>query len=169
MKRGLAALALVPGIALGYPDGAPPGHTAAFGEPGCDACHFDAVPRPAGDRVRLRGLPARPVPGQRYRLVLELGGAPPAAGFQLAVRHADGRQAGALEPADDATSVVEHGRVLYLGHTRATGSRWAFWWTPASAGEARFHVVLNSANDDRSEFGDELLLFEALTRMEDGR
>lgn len=167
MTRGVAALLLIPAVALAYPDGAPPAHTAAFGEPGCAACHFDAEPQPAGDRVRLAGLPAAASPGERYRLVLEFTEPTVAAGFQLAARSEDGDQAGVLEPADESTEVVASDGVLYLGHARADASRWAFWWqASATDGTVHFHVMLNSANGDRSEFGDELLMFEALTRME---
>lgn len=159
------ALAVWMGTAGAHPDGAPPAHTGGFGEPSCHACHFDAPVTDEG--VRIEGLPGRFTPGERYELELVLEHATlRTAGFQLAVRDTDGRQAGSLEPVDGATTRVEQDGIGYLNQTRAGDGRWRFTWTaPAGTHAVVFHVAANAANDDRSEFGDRIVIHEALTRM----
>ncbi len=159
---GLVVWALV---ADAHPDGAPPAHTGGFGEPSCHACHFDAPV--TDDGVRIAGLPDRFSPGERYTLELVLEHAEMrTAGFQLSARDRDGRQAGSLEPDDGSTARARQGGVDYLGHTRAGDGRWRFSWTaPDGTREVVFHVAANAANDDRSEFGDHIVVHQALTRM----
>ncbi|MEJ2502100.1 MAG: hypothetical protein P8177_02115 [Gemmatimonadota bacterium] len=124
-----------------YREGPPPGHTGAFGEPDCGACHFDA-PRDddAGD-LRL-DVPAGYRPGATYHVTLELSHPElAAAGFQLAVRHAEGQdagsQAGRLEPVDLRTRVeTGDNGVSYASHSEAgvepssdRATAWTLRWT----------------------------------------
>ncbi len=152
------------------PDGAPPAHTGAFGEPSCHACHFDGPIRDAGGPVRVHGLPAQFAAGKTYELVLALEVDSPGAGFQLSVRDARGRQAGTLSEADGMTRVVERDGIQYLSHTNASTRRWRFIWrAPDEPSAVVFAGAVNAANDDQSAFGDEIYLIEKLMEMERNR
>lgn len=172
MTRLPVVLALVLAApAVANPDGAPAAHTGGFGEPSCHACHFDGPLERASTGVRLSGLPATVVAGTTYELTLAFDADAPMTGFELSARDAAGAQAGTLTPCDDTTQLVRGNGVEYLTHTRAglvSGGRWRFSWrAPARAGTVAFHAALNAANDDRSEFGDRIVLFEALSEMEE--
>lgn len=169
---GMAGLltALAAGkAAVLYPDGPPPGHTGGFGEPTCLECHFDGPLNPPEGTVAVDGLPAWYVPGRTYALRVELRHpALVTAGFQLAVRFADGaeagRQAGRLSAGEDAVDVVvvDSAGVAYAQHTRAGtvpasagAAAWVVLWTAPETGHpVVVHVAANAANDDASEFGD---------------
>lgn len=169
--RIVAACAIVGcTVAHANPDGAPPAHTGAFGEPSCHACHFDGPARDPGGPIRLRGLPERIVAGTTYELELELKADADGGGFQLTARDTRGEQAGTLSSVDTATRVVEQRGIQYLGHTNATSRRWRFSWrAPAPLREVVFAGAVNAANDDRSEFGDEIYLIRELMEMERNR
>lgn len=148
-----------------YSMGPPPGHTGGFGEPTCIVCHSDSIED--GARVTL-DVPASWKPGSSQTLTIEVEKeGVRRAGFQLAVRFEDGRQAGSLEPLDERTQVTADSTkgVLYIMHTSA-GTRvpepgtvtWSFRWTaPDSAAPVIFHFAANATNDDDSEFGDEIV------------
>lgn len=173
MTRRALAAGLAAGVALGwawpaYRDGPPPGHTGGFGEPVCNECHFGG---PLNDSTGALSIDAPPVyePGKRYPLVVRLEQpAMEVAGFQLAVRFADGsatgRQAGSISPVDDRTAVtVDTATGVAYGHhtepgailTRSGKARWVVdWMAPRVGADVVVHVAANAANDDASEFGD---------------
>jgi hypothetical protein len=90
------------------------------------------------------------------------------AGFQLAVRFADGaaagRAAGVVAPADGRSVVIWDtlSHVSYIEHTeigtelRGDSGRWLVSWTaPADArGIVAFHAAGNAADGDDSPLGD---------------
>jgi hypothetical protein len=154
-------------------EGPVPGYTGGFGEPTCLTCHFDSPADPTEGELVLAGLPAYFQPGARYRVTVELRDPGlERAGFQLAVRWAEGleegRQAGRLAAVDGRAEVVAHGKegeppVLYARQTlegarpEAPGSaRWTVEWTApdSPAGAVLFHAAGNAANYDDSELGD---------------
>lgn len=161
---------LAAGAAHAYPDGGPPAHTGGFGEPDCHACHFDGAPPTEGGGLRIAGLPGHFVPGHEYALVVEFGETDGVAGFQLSARDDAGGQAGELAPGDDSVRLLEESGIRYLAHADAHAGdtrRWRFRWrAPHDTDTVRFHVAANAANGDRSEFGDRIFVFEALTAME---
>lgn len=171
MKRIAVACALAwCAAADANPDGAPPAHTGAFGEPNCHACHFDGPEREPGGPVRVLGLPARIAVGATYELFLEVETSAPSAGFQLTVRDVRGRQAGTLAAVGGNVRVVEHEGIQYLGHTDTSSRRWGFLWhSPDEPSEVVFAGAVNAANDDQSEFGDEIYLVAELMMMERAR
>jgi hypothetical protein len=171
---GLVAAALVslPAIASfppSFPDVPPPQHTGGFGEPTCHACHFDYEPDPAEGSVVLAGLPAAFEHDRTYRLTVRVTRPGLArAGYQLAVRFADGpdagTQAGTLT-VSDARSVLTMAaspEVAYAHHTRegtepvgADTAAWALeWHAPDRATKVVIHLAVNAANGDASQFGD---------------
>lgn len=172
----LGAWTLVPlltGGALTFPDGPPPAHTGGFGEPTCRHCHNDGAPLGAPDgSAEIAGLPAAFEPGRTYDITIVVRKPQLArAGFELAVRYAAGEneagQAGVLAPADPVRVALDRDTtrgVTYARHTRAGNRafspgelRWVVRWT---APDARHPVVFNAAtvaaNDDNSNFGDEV-------------
>ena len=157
-------------------EGPVPGYTGGFGEPTCTTCHFDSPADPTEGDLSLAGLPDAFEPGESYEVTVVLRDPGlERAGFQLAVRYADGseegRQAGVLASVDARSEVVsvaadgEDGEppVLYARQTRegarpeAPGSaRWSLEWTAPDepAGAVVFHAAANAANYDDSELGD---------------
>lgn len=164
-----------------YPDHPPAAHTGGFGEPTCLQCHAgSALNDPAGS-LAFEGVPEAYLPGGRYRIgVLLVREGLAAGGFQLAVRCEDGRQAGALSPADAARVSVAPGPagVSYAHQTadgtvpsRSGGIRWEVDWTaPApGCGAVRFDAAANAGNGDDSALGDYVYTKSLLTRLSAGR
>jgi hypothetical protein len=149
--------------ATAYAEGPPAGHTGGFGEPTCQACHTEYALNLQGGSLNLEGWPEPFEPGRAYTLTVVLDAEGMAlAGFQLAVRDPDGRQAGRLRPVDNRVAVVDSGGVSYAQQTEA-GSRaghartvrWQLEWTAPEVGPSvEVHVAANSANGDDSPFGD---------------
>ena len=148
----------------GYADGPPLGYTGGFGERTCAFCHSDF--EPSADGLALSGLPEGYQPGASYRLSLALADElMDVAGFETAIRFADGaragRQAGALVPADTLATATDSAGVTYVHH-RPSGvrtpegrARWTLLWTaPARGGRVTLQPVANAANGDSSPLGD---------------
>jgi hypothetical protein len=172
VARGVAALAvaLLPAtalLALHFRDGPPARVTGGFGEDSCIACHDgNALNDPAG-RLKLDGFPEHYQPGAIFELTLELSRpALAAAGFQLAIRHADDNaQAGTLElPAGDAARIgllhegglqfAQH-RDAALGEPAGETARWTLRWTaPEAGGEIVLNAAAVAGNGDESQAGD---------------
>lgn len=158
-------------ITLAYKTGPPAGHTGGFGEPTCHTCHSDDTPNPAGGSVEVRGFPESYVPGQEYQIHVRVRGEDLGrAGFQLAVRFADGQaggtNAGSLEAVDARTSVsaAEKTGVQYAQHLIAgvtplwtDSTQWTLRWTaPPSGAPVVLHIAANASNNDESEYGDRI-------------
>jgi hypothetical protein len=147
-------------------DRPPTRHTGGFGEPSCQACHFEQAVNTGTGSVRLEGLPERFTPGRTYALNVivtqpKLG----AAGFQLTARYENGAQAGVLrvgaqesKRADVTTdSTIAYIHHLYDGTVPVVPdtARWQIvWQAPTRPGAVFFHVAANAANDDSSPLGD---------------
>jgi hypothetical protein len=162
-----AATTLAAATATATPDAPPPAHTAGFGEPSCQACHLGAGDNEGPGTLELIGLPAEYEPGASYVLTVRLTQtAMPTAGFQLAIRHADGAQAGNLTPAhaeERRIGVTVSGDVQYAHHlidgtvpAVTDTAEWRIRWTaPAAArGLVLIHAAALAANDDLSPLGD---------------
>lgn len=151
----------------GHPEGPPPGHTGGFGEPTCQVCHAEYALNSPGGGLSVEGLPDRWEPGVAYVLTVVLRSeGMGAAGFQLALRHADGRLAGRLDPLDGRVAVDAVGDTVppgaYARQTRE-GSRvddpalatWQVRWiAPATPDAVWLHGAANSGDGDNSPFGD---------------
>lgn len=148
-----------------YAEKPPLAHTGGFGEPTCQACHFDQPLNAEGGSLTLAGVPETFEPDQVYRLTLrltrpDLG----RGGFQLSVRDSAGAQAGTLEVSSDRATIstVDSTGVQYAHHTlegtdlsAPDTTRWTLTWRAPDKGcDAIFHVSANAANHDASEFGD---------------
>jgi hypothetical protein len=176
-----AALFICPALAASfarppYPENPPVAHTGGFGEPTCHACHFEAEPVADASALSVQGLPHDFVPGARYPLEVRLAvTGMRRAGFQLAIRFAEGEaageQAGTLAAAGDRATVTvspadSRPGVAYAHHTRAGTSLvspdsavWRLEWVaPPHGGAVLVHVAANAANDDASELGDRIHL-----------
>ena len=152
---------------IAYSAGPPPAHTGGFGEPSCRACHFDYELNEPGVMVHLDSLPQTYEPGKTYGLRLRAHHADlKRAGFQLSARFEDGTQAGSFLLPDTALLQLRGtGGIDYLQHTAAgadqtTGDSisWRFLWVapPTAQQRVSFHVAVNVANGDASEFGDRI-------------
>jgi hypothetical protein len=172
IRAGLALTAAVCAAAAGaYRTGPPPGHTGAFGEPDCGACHFDAARNDTTGRLRLSAPDAYRA-GHSYEIAVTLRHpAIPSAGFQLAARFLDGpragAQAGTLEASGPRTRVqIGENDVAYASHTEAGVTpreadiaSWTISWTAPPEGAAvALDVAAQVSNDDDSEFGERLYL-----------
>lgn len=178
----MAALLLAtPALLVAYREGPLPAKTGGFGEETCRQCHFDnPIDDPAGS-LRLEDVPEAAAPGQEYPLTVVVRRDGLArAGFEVAVRYADGphagEQAGDLRVSDDRTRVIAalDSPVQYIQHTRlgslpaASGEgRWTvFWKAPATAtGRVVIHIAANAANGDDSPLGDFIYTTAQTTRV----
>lgn len=152
--------------------GPQPAHTGGFGEPACNACHFDY---PLNDEPRaeieLDSLPGHFQPGESYTLLLRVQHPElKRGGFQLSARFEDGRNAGAFVLSDSSLLRVRRANdVDYLSHTALSSDMvegsaiaWRITWTaPAEAQPVIFHLAVNVANADASEFGDRIFTTSA--------
>lgn len=169
-----------PLLAKAFKTGPPPGVTGGFGEPTCHACHFDHPINAPGGSLRLVGLPESYTAGARYsmRVGLTRRGTQHA-GFQIAVRFADGpgkgHDAGVLEPGDARVEIVSsrEGRPHYAQHTSAgppIGDRaetdWSVIWTAPADGRwpVTAHIAATAGNGDDSPLGDFVYLKEVRSR-----
>jgi hypothetical protein len=174
LAAGAAAVALSLGAAGGRTADRPPAaHTGGFGEPSCQACHTDAPPGSGPGALALHGVPECFEPHAAYAIDVVLQHPHlRAAGFQLAVRHADGTQAGVLTAAGEDVSrvgVTSADSVTYAHHlypgTRPAGvggSRWRVTWrAPGAAQAVRFHAAAVAGDDDLSPLGDAVYTISA--------
>lgn len=146
-----------------HAEGPPAGHTGGFGEPTCQACHAEYALNPAGATLALEGWPERYEAGRDYVLTVALHSRDmERAGFQLAIRDEEGRQAGRLAGVDARVAVTDSAGIAYAQHTAAGSSveggqtqYWTLSWTaPLHGRPLMAHVAANSANGDDSPFGD---------------
>lgn len=166
---GLLSLVVPVGGAGGvkdYADAPPPAHTGGFGEPTCAECHFDGEPNDPGGTLEITGLPDRYGAGETYTLVVALNRPElRSAGFQLAIRLAEGEgrgsQAGTARVTDDRARATSSDGVDYLhqtlrGSQAEDAARWTIEWTApqGGAGPVAIHVAANAGNGDDSAFGD---------------
>jgi hypothetical protein len=169
----LFALAVSIGLplTLAYKTGPPAGHTGGFGEPTCHTCHSDDAPNPAGGSLEVIDFPESYIPGQEYQIHVRVRGKDLGrAGFQLAVRFANGQaggtNAGSLEAMDARTSVIAAPKtgVQYAQHLIAgvtplwtDSTQWTLRWTAPLSGEpVVLHIAANASNNDESEYGDRI-------------
>lgn len=160
-----------------YAEHPPLGHTGGFGEPTCHACHFGGEENGGQGTLSIEGLPSTVRPARAYRVTVRLSAAMKRAGFMLSVRGHDGTQAGSLVPVDTsrtAVRTVDSTGVQYAHHTLQgteltdpNGVAWRVQWTapPPSVDSTVFHVAANAANDDASEFGDDVYATAVRTRV----
>ena len=158
-----------------YEDGAPPGHTAGFGEPDCSLCHSDSDRNPPNGTLRIDGLPECYVGEAEYELAVVLEHPDlRSGGFQAAIRSANGEPAGRVIPVSARTKVVTQAGQEYLEHSKDGRKperdgiiRWPFRWiAPSAVGPVYLHVAANAANDDISALGDLLFTLETLLEKE---
>ncbi|HTO52195.1 MAG TPA: Reeler domain-containing protein [Myxococcota bacterium] len=174
------ALALAPALAaLASSSGPQPGESgvpAGGGfpaEPLCTSCHTGFPLNSDGHGVlKLSGVPARYVPGQRYTLTIELHH-PDAErtrwGFQLTAISAKAfTGAGEFVITDSPNTELIHGvsaNRSYVSHSyygtgvgEAGGRQWSFDWIAPSAatGKVEFFGAGNAANADGSKEGDRI-------------
>jgi len=162
----------------GHPDAPPPAHTGGFGEPSCHICHAEYQLDFEGIRVALMGVPEVAAPGSVHRVavVVQAEGTVKA-GFQLATRISDGRQAGILRAVDEHVRITPGptpaGEVLFAhqtsegaGEVERHETTWTLEWVaPEERGEVTWSVSGNSANGDASPYGDLVGTGSAGTRV----
>ena len=152
-----------------YREQPPEAHTGGFGEPTCIVCHSSEPLNDAAGTLQLIGLPAQYVADRTYTITvrlqrpgLNIGG------FQLAIRTADGKQAGTFVINSDRIMVSQApSGVSYVHHTlmgSGVGSgklEWELRWkAPRSTGPLFVHAAANATNDDASPIGDFIYTFE---------
>jgi len=141
-------------------DAPPPAHTGGFGEPTCLTCHFGDANDPRGSLDI--SAPAHYTPGETYTIRIRVRHPElMAGGFQIAIRDADGLQAGRFVVDTTKIGVTKLNDVSYVHHVRAstaaTGDSivWTFdWIAPDRADALMIHAAANAANDDASPLGD---------------
>lgn len=161
-----------------YADHPPLAHTGGFGEPTCRACHFGDGEEELEGTLMVDGVSSPVHSGRTTELTITLRAEMERSGFMLAVRDSDGTQAGRLSPGDTArvaVHTVDSTNVQYAHHTLSgTDVRqpkravWRVHWTaPETATDSVLvHVSANAANDDASEFGDNIYTTTVRTHVE---
>jgi hypothetical protein len=169
---GVLALGTIGAIAARpFLNGPPPGTTGGFGEPTCAQCHFDVEhPDPQG-LLEVEGFPQSWQPDKRYIVTLRLRRPGMGrVGFELAIRFANGKQAGTLTPTDDRTATETANGITYAYQTaagaelpRANRDTWHLEWLAPSAPTQTImlHAVGNAADGDDSQFGDHIYTVSA--------
>jgi hypothetical protein len=169
---GLVAIGALGAIAARpFIDGPPPGTTGGFGEPTCAQCHYDVGQPDPNGALQVEGFPDSWVPDEQYDITVRLHRPGMGrGGFQLAIRFANGEQAGTLTPTDDRTATELFTGITYayqtvLGAEQPTQHRntWQIEWraprTPTQT--VILHAVGNAANNDDSQFGDHIYTYSA--------
>ena len=129
--------------------------------PICTACHIGAQPNSGGGSVRIEGLPAAYVPGQKYavRVVASQTGFTKY-GFMLAATNSTGEQAGKITANDNAVDLKMSNGVTFAKHsfngTDAFGASrsWSVVWTAPASGSVKFAVQAVAANGSGNVIGD---------------
>lgn len=176
----LAALAVAATpVALAFRDGPPARVTGGFGEDSCVDCHEGAPVNAPPGALTVEGFPDRYEPGQRYEVLVVL--ARPqlaAAGFQLAIRTAEGTQAGRLElPAgsEGRLALAEDRGVTFAQHATpevehpdSGEALWPLVWIAPEApvGEVKLTAAAVAADGDESQLGDHVFTFEGDAHFE---
>ncbi|MGH8251952.1 MAG: choice-of-anchor V domain-containing protein [Steroidobacteraceae bacterium] len=162
-------------LALHFRDGPPARVTGGFGEDSCLACHSGNPLNESTGQLALSGFPKTYRPGATYELELTLSRPTTltAAGFQLALRLADGKtQAGTLRASledDPRVGMLEEGGVQFAHHRLAEVSppesdtvRWQLTWTaPEGAEPVAMHAAAVAGDGDDSQLGDFVYMLEA--------
>ena len=144
-----------------------PAHTGGFGEQTCHACHFDYPLNDPAVFVSLDSLPEVYEPERPYPLRLRLQHPElKRGGFQLSARFEDGSTAGSFVLPDTSLLRVQNDKSIdYLSHTMKGTDQvfgdtaiWRFVWrAPGATRRVVFHVALNVADQDASQFGDRIV------------
>lgn len=164
---GLVAIGALGAIAARpFLDGPPPGTTGGFGEPTCAQCHYDVQQPDPNGTLQVEGFPESWVPNEQYDISVRLHRQGMGrGGFQLAIRFANGEQAGTLTPTDDRTATELLNEISYAYQTvlgtellSPNKNTWHFeWQAPGKVDRAvLLHAVGNAANNDDSQFGDHI-------------
>jgi hypothetical protein len=143
-----------------------PAHTGGFGEPTCQACHFDYPLNETDVVVKLDSLPSMYKPQRTYRLQLRLQHPElKRGGFQMSARFEDGTPAGTFVIPDTSLLRLQRAKAVdYLSHTmkgtdQVVGDTavWNFEWVaPATQARVLFNLALNVSDQDASQFGDRI-------------
>lgn len=172
---GLVAIGPISAVAARpFLDGPPPGTTGGFGEPTCAQCHYDIVtPDPTG-KLYVEGFPESWLPNKRYVITVTLHRPGMGrGGFQLAIRFADGDQAGTLTPTNDRTATEPLDGITYAYQTvfgaelqSPNASTWQIEWEAPHTRSQRIllHAVGNAANNDDSQFGDHIYTYSTSSK-----
>lgn len=151
-------LAMLPGIVLAYPEGAPWGAADPDAKENCSTCHFDFDATLESVAIAIDGLPSAPLAGETYELIIQFRNSKTAAaGFQLLARGPDDG-AGKFSSTASAIEADEHGIRSTAPAINRGGVSWSVAWTaPESPGATiRFFLAVSGSNNDGSPFGDEI-------------
>jgi hypothetical protein len=167
-------------VIMQFKDAPPARVTGGFGEDSCHACHFGAAENDGHGRIQLSGFPERYTPGETYELELTVARAEmAAAGFQLAVRHADDMtQAGTVEvpPEEQRRVGVLSERGVLFAQQLLDGAEladshtisWTVLWTAPGSGERVIaHAAAVAADGDDSQLGDHVYTLRAVADAEE--
>jgi hypothetical protein len=143
-----------------------PAHTGGFAEATCQRCHAEYPLNEGVVRIALDSLPGFFESNRAYPLRLRVQHPElKRGGFQLSARFEDGSNAGGFTVSDTTILKLQRSRdVQYLSHNirgtyqlRGDTAEWRFTWVaPPAQQRVVFHVAVNVANDDASEFGDRI-------------
>lgn len=137
----------------------PPARTGAPGEGNCTSCHSGSTMSAEGVAFFSVGGGPGYMPGATYPISFStVGGANN--GFELTILDASNNAAGTFSAGANNNVVASGGR-SYVRHNNSEGEgSWTFDWTAplTDVGELTAYYVLNKANNNGANTGDEIFL-----------
>ena len=143
-------------VLLSFSGGRDAGNTGSPGDGGntCAACH-------SGGNFGLSPTITTNIPASGYELnttynITVMGGASPAAGFQLTAEETGSNGKVGTFTAGSGSRLTGSGNAVT--HSNSSNSSWSFTWTAPSTdqGEIKFYAAVNAANGNGGTSGDEI-------------
>jgi hypothetical protein len=142
----------------------PAGHTGAPGETTCNTsnCHVgnSVIFNDASISLTASGgsLSNGYTANQTYSFFVTLGNGFNRYGFQVVALNDNNNQAGSFTITNtNGTALATANGKQYVSHKNASsGNAFAFNWTAPASGNVNFYLVVNTANDDNTNGGDQI-------------
>lgn len=162
----LAALVVLPSLALAYSGGPPDARTNAPGEITCTQCHSSFPLNSGAGTMTLAGIPEPYVPGTAYTVTVTQSD-PDASrwGYEATILESGGASTGVIALLDGFSQTSSAGNRNYVKQTSSgtfngttEQASWSFRWTApaAGAGDVTVYVATNAANGNFLSSGDRI-------------
>ncbi len=158
-----------------FPEGPPPAHTGANGQPDCSVCHFAGPEPTANSGLTITSFPQEVSPGAVYELKLQLlDPEQRAGGFQVAIVNTETARVSVGEwIVDENQRIDSENDIVYLGHSEPKSAvhddgsgemltEWILRWRAPSEnpGPLRIIAAAVASDHDESPLGDAVYVFK---------
>lgn len=167
--------------AAAFPEGPPPGHTGANGQPDCSVCHFAGPDPTVNSGLTITNYPQEVSPGAVYELKVQLlDPEQRAGGFQVAIVAAENAQVSIGEwIAGEKQRIDTENDIAYLGHSEPKSAshdddsgemltEWVLRWRAPTEnpGPLRIIAAAVASDHDDSPLGDAVYLYTTPLNVE---